>query len=248
MATSCAAACPYGLSCSAPGQCPRFTDSGDGICDIAQSTSTSSPSDTPTSYDSSSSNSGSASDSGSSVSTPDQTAQSSSVSPEQVNTNTDANASAATDHGSGLDSGSISSDGTNYYLFPVSILLIGLYLFTHFLFSKGILSQKKHRRLWNLLITAGYAGTGITGLMLILIINLGIKTALNPSVTFLHAELSILMVLTTLIHIHIYWKPFKNMFRVLFGFTKSVRASTPTRSKYNYKDVPKTRTTDSKQR
>lgn len=249
MSASCAAGCPYyGLSCSAPGQCPRFTDSGDGICDLAQSTSTSSPSDTPTSYDTSNTNSGSAIDSGSSVSTPDQTAQSSSVSSDQVNTNTDANASAVTDQGSGLDSGSISSDGTNYYLFPISILLIGLYLFTYFLFNKGILSQKKHRRLWNLLITAGYAGTGITGILLILIINLGIKTALNPSVTFWHAELSILMVLTTLIHIHIYWKPFKNMFSVLFGFTKSGRASTPTRSEYKYRDVPENRTTDSEQR
>ena len=113
---------------------------------------------------------------------------------------------------------SIPSDDPNYFVLPISLILIGLYLFTHLLFTKGILSQQKHRRIWNLLLTAGTAGSGITGILLILFINLGIKTALNPSITFWHAELSILMVIGTLIHIHIYWKPFKNIFRVLFGF------------------------------
>ena len=127
---------------------------------------------------------------------------------------------AVSDHASGMDN-SIPSDDPNYFVLPISLILIGLYLFTHLLFTKGILSQQKHRRIWNLLVTAGTAGSGITGILLILFINLGIKTALNPSITFWHAELSILMVIGTLIHIHIYWKPFKNIFRVLFGFKNS---------------------------
>lgn len=124
------------------------------------------------------------------------------------------------DQTSGMDT-SIPSDDPNYFVLPISLILVGLYLLTHFLFTRGILSQQKHRRVWNLLLTAGTAGSGITGILLILFINLGIKTAMNPSITFWHAELSILMVLGTLIHIHIYWKPFKNMFRVLFGFNRS---------------------------
>lgn len=208
MSGSCGAGCPYGLTCTAPGQCPRFTDSGgDGICDLAQPTSSS----TETSY-SDDSYSGSSESSGS-VDDP-----SSAVTSEPVNTSSDANASAATDQGTGLESGSIPTDDPQYFVLPISILLVGLYLLTHLLFTKGILSQKKHRRLWNLLLTAGTMGSGITGILLILIINLSIKTALNPSITFWHAELSILMVIGTLIHIHLYWKPFKNMFRVLFGF------------------------------
>jgi len=127
---------------------------------------------------------------------------------------------AVSDQASGMDS-SIPNDDPNYFVLPISLILIGLYLFTHLLFTKGILSQQKHRRIWNLLLTAGTAGSGITGILLILFINLGIKTALNPSITFWHAELSILMVIGTLIHIHIYWKPFKNIFRVLFGFKNS---------------------------
>ncbi len=223
MQGSCGAGCPYGLSCSYPGQCGRFTDSGDGVCDLAQPSSTGTSSNTETSassssYDPSSSSSSSTSSSKASAATQNQPDQSSAVSSNQGNTSPESNASAVTDPGAGVDSGNVIGDGTNYYLLPVSIFLIGGYLFTHYLFSKGILKQGKHRRIWNLLVTAGYLGTGITGILLILLINLGVKTALNGSITFWHAELSILMVIGTLIHIHLYWKPFKNMFRVLFGF------------------------------
>ena len=119
-----------------------------------------------------------------------------------------------------IDTGDIPEDPTNYYVIPFSIILIAGYLFTYYLFQKGILKRNKHRRIWNLLVTAGYLGTGVTGVLLTLMINLGIRTALNPTITFWHAELAILMVMGTLIHIHIYWKQFKNMFRVLFGGLK----------------------------
>ena len=213
MGASCAVGCPYGLSCAAPGQCPRFTDSGDGICDLGQPADTSTATAT-SSYGSDGSDSTSVTDYTSSASTPDET-----YNPSDSSSGVDsANTSVTTDQGTGMDSTSIPTDDPNYFVLPISIILVGLYLFTHLLFNKGVLSQQKHRRIWNLLLTAGTAGTGITGILLILIINLGVKTALNPSITFWHAELSILMVLGTLIHIHIYWKPFKNMFRVLFGF------------------------------
>ena len=212
MSGACALSCPYGLSCTAPGQCPRYVDSGgDGICDLGQPTTSSSSAES-TSYD----NSDSSTSASTTSTSQDQTDTSSSASSAPVNNSSDTNASAVADQGNGIDNGSLPDD-PQYFTLPVSMLLIGLYLITHFLFSKGILSRQKHRRIWNLLITAGIAGSGITGILLILFINLSIKTALNPSVTFWHVELSILMVIGTLIHLHLYRKPFKNMFRVLFG-------------------------------
>jgi hypothetical protein len=206
MSGACALSCPYGISCTAPGQCPRYVDAGgDGICDLGQPTTSSSSAES-TSYDN---------DDSSAYTPLDQTDTSSSVSSESVPNSSD-NISAVADPGNGMDNGSI-PDEPQYFTLPVSMLLIGLYLITHFLFSKGILSRQKHRRIWNLLITAGMAGSGITGILLILFINLSIKTALNPSLTFWHVELSILMVIATIIHLHLYRKPFKNMFRVLFG-------------------------------
>lgn len=200
---SSSAGCPYGLvNCT--GQCSRFIDiSGDGICDLSQSTATT----TSSTSDSTSSN--------------DQTGQDG-TDVSNAGDNGTGNASATNDPGHGSDNGYHLGDGGEYYILPVSILLISGYLFTHYLFKKGILNRKKHRKIWNLLLAAGYLGTSGTGVLLILMINLGIRTALNPSITFWHVELSILMVIGTLIHIHIYRKPFKNMFKVLFGFKSPI--------------------------
>lgn len=236
MSTACAAGCPYGRTCAYPGHCSRYTDSGgDGICDLSVSstsanTETASSSSSSSDGDTSSSTStGSSGSSQSQTSTNDPSTTSAS---DPVNTtpDADANASAAVDHGTGLDTGSVPGDHANYFLFPVSILMVSAYLFTHYLFSKGILKQRTHRRIWNLLLTAGYLGTGITGVILVLLINMGIRTALNQSITFWHVELSILMFVATLIHIHLYRKPFKNIFKVLMGFKAKKKGIKPVKS------------------
>ena len=204
MSSSCAATCPYGLvNDPFPGQCPRYIDlNGDGICDLSQVTTAAQTTDTTTTV-----NDTSTTDSGHGNGANASTGQ------DQV----DSNATTVPDSPS-LDSGNLNGDTNNYFVLPISMLIIGGYLITHFLFKKGILKRNKHRRIWNLLLTAGCLGSGGTGIILVLLINMGIRTALNPSLTFWHVELSILMVVGTLIHFHIYRKPFRNMFRVLFGF------------------------------
>ncbi len=190
---SCAASCPYGMvNDPYPGQCGHYIDTtGDGICDLSQITS----------------------------STVDSTSN------DQIDTNNEVadgnqdlnNGNTTIDSGNDPDGGFL-GDGDNYFIIPLSLLLISGYLFTYYLFKKGILKRSKHKRIWNLLLTAGYLGSSGTGMLMILFINLGIRTALNPSLIFWHVELSILMVISTLIHIHIHRKSFKNMFRVLFSF------------------------------
>lgn len=212
MSGSCATSCPYGMiNDSYPGQCPRYIDiNGDGICDLSQATIAANTTDTSTTSpdDTTTTDSGNGQGSNADTSIQDHP--------------TDANATTIPDS-SGLDSGNLQEDTTNYHLLPVTIMLIVGYLFTHYLFKKGILNRKKHRRIWNLLVTTGYLGTGVTGILLTLMINLGIRTALNPSITYWHAEIAILMVIGTMIHIHLYWKPFKNMFKVLFGIKNNLR-------------------------
>lgn len=196
MSGSYAAGCPYGvLNCPYPGQCPRYVDlNGNGLCDLSidevntQTTDTSDGSDP----------SGSPADTTS------------------VDYN-DSNSSAVADPGTDFGSDQV-SDGINYHVLPISLILISLYFFTHYLFKKGVLKQKKHRRIWNSLLTMGFIGTGVTGILLTFMINLGISLVYRQSITYWHVELAILMVICTLIHFHIYRKPFKNMFKVLFNF------------------------------
>jgi hypothetical protein len=196
MATSgsCAVSCPYGnVNDPFPGLCPRYTDlNGDGICDLSQATIAAT---TP------------------STSNSDQTSTTTS----NLDHSDGANASATTTD-PGSDLGNAQFTGTEYHVLPISIMLIGAYLFTYYLFSKGVLNRQRHRRIWNLLVTAGYAGTGVTGVLMILGLNLGVRIVLNPTVTFLHAELAVLLVIGTIIHVHLYWKSLKKTLKVLFSF------------------------------
>lgn len=226
ISTSCATTCPYGMvNDPFPGQCSRYVDvSGDGLCDFSQAAPVTTT-DTSTTDSSTTST-----DTTSDTNTTDQ-GHGHGANADTIITNKSADSNATTIPDSpGLDSGNLHGDATNYFVLPFSLMLIGSYLLTYYLFKKGILKRNKHKRIWNLLLTAGYLGTGITGVILTLMINIGIKTALNPSITFWHVEMAILMVMGTLFHIHIYWKPFKNMFRVLFGFKINIRRDL-TRSK-----------------
>ncbi len=218
MSSSCATTCPYGMvNDPFPGQCSRYMDvGGDGICDFSQTTPVTTTDTSATTTDDTTTTTDSGQGNG---------ANTEGTVTDQV----DANATTVPDSPS-LDSGNINGgDTNNYFVLPISMLIIGGYLITHFLFKKGILKRNKHRRIWNLLLTAGYLGSGGTGVILTLLITMGIRTALNPSLTFWHVELSILMVMGTLVHLHIYRKPLRNMFRVLFGFKSNSRRRNPNR-------------------
>jgi hypothetical protein len=222
MSSSCATTCPYGMvNDPFPGQCSRYMDiGGDGICDFSQATpvTTTDTSSTTTDTNTADNTDTSTIDSG----------HGNGANADSISNQSDANATTVPDSPS-LDSGNLNGGDSNYFVLPISMLIIGGYLITHFLFKKGILKRTKHRRIWNLLLTAGYLGSGGTGVILALLINMGIRTALNPSLTFWHVELSILMVVGTLIHFHIYRKPFRNMFRVLFGFKGNSRRKSPSK-------------------
>lgn len=213
---ACAGGCPYGLSYDPyPGQCGRYMDSnGTGACDLASAdvaTQQTSISSDTSSQDSSSQSSSSSNDNENSVG----------VSSDDASTDNASNASMVPDSGSsGLD-GSSPADGTNFHILPATLIILGAYLLTYYLFKKGILNARHHKRIWNGLLTFGFLGMGITGVVLTVMINMGISTVYNSGMTYWHAELALLMVLAAFIHFHIYRRPFKRMFKVLFASNSS---------------------------
>ena len=211
MSGVCAGGCPYGLTNDpSPGQCHLYTDStGDGICDLSQAAAAASTqsTDSNTNSNGDTQNTPSTGSSGDNISngTSDQT-----------------NASTTTVHDPSSGTGDSLNTGNDYHIIPVSLLIIGAYLFTHYLFSKGILKPKKHKKLWNLLLMGGFLGSGITGVLLIYMINLSVGLVYRQGLAYWHVELSLLMIIAAMIHFHIYRKPFKNMFKVLFPFKSNI--------------------------
>ncbi len=198
MEGSCAAGCPYGLDYDPyPGQCSRYIDvDGSGSCDLALSAA----STTPTSTDNDSS-------------TSQDTSQNTQLDDDTIDP-VDDNALDVSD--TGADTLDRATEGSNFHILPITIIVIGSYLFTYYLFKNGILKPKQHKRIWNILVTIGYIGTGLTGVLLTLMIKLGISTVYNPGITYWHAELALLMVLGTFIHLHIYRRPLKKMFKSIW--------------------------------
>ena len=211
MSGVCAGGCPYGLTNDPyPGQCHLYTDStGDGICDLSQAAAAANTQSTDSNTNSN----------GDTQNTPSTDSGGDNIS---NGTSDQTNASTTTVHDPSSGTGDSLNTNNDYHIIPVSLLIIGAYLFTHYLFSKGILKHKKHKKLWNLLLMGGFLGSGITGVLLIYIINLSVGLVYRQGLAYWHVELSLLMVIAALIHFHIYRKPFKNMFKVLFPFKSNI--------------------------
>lgn len=203
---SYASGCPFNRNGYCPGRCGHFIDSdGNGNCDLIQSTTDTTTSDIASSSDSSNS------------AAQDNFNADGSSAQDIGNNSLDYDVNISTPQDSSIF-GDNTIEPTNYHAIPVSILILSAYLFTYYLFRKNILTPQKHKKIWNLLLMGGYIGTGITGILLVFFINMGISTIYNQNITFWHAELAILMVVGTLIHLHIYQKPLKKIFKVLFSF------------------------------
>lgn len=211
MSGACAGGCPYGLTNDPyPGQCHLYTDStGDSICDLSQAAAAASTQNTD--FNTDTQNTSATGSGGEHISN---------------GVSDNSNASATTVHDPSSGTGDSLNTGNDYPIIPVSLLIIGAYLFTHYLFSKGILKPQKHKRLWNLLLMGSFLGSGATGVLLIYMINFGVALAYRQGLNYWHVELSLMMVIATLIHFHIYRKPFKNMFKVLFPFKSNANKNT----------------------
>ncbi|MBM4240594.1 MAG: hypothetical protein FJ150_02815 [Euryarchaeota archaeon] len=106
---------------------------------------------------------------------------------------------------------------TNYYLIPLTIFLVLLYISSYLLYKNKKINVRTHKKIWNLILTVGYLATGITGIFLILVVNYGIQLSVNLTINFWHAEFAIIMTVTTILHIHVYWRPFKKIFRGIYS-------------------------------
>lgn len=180
--------CPLGVTdCPYPGECSRYIDTNnDGICDHSQSAPTTG---TETTQDTSTENSGTVN---------------------EVDQSNETNSTALLEENN--DKGAESKQ--SYYLLPITLILSLSYIVTHIMNKKRIIKLKSHKKLWNMIITVSFLVTGITGMELTLFINFRIHSPLNQTITFWHAVAAIFMVVTTFFHVHMYWKPFKNSFKL----------------------------------
>ena len=101
----------------------------------------------------------------------------------------------------------------NYYLIPLTITTIIIYLVGYLLYLESRIKRKIFYKIWNHILIISFILTGVTGLILVIIINYGIKSTWNLTIDFWHAEFAIIMAVSTLFHFHLYWKQVKKVFK-----------------------------------
>lgn len=97
-------------------------------------------------------------------------------------------------------------------LIPSIPFLIG-YLSTYTLYRKGLIRKIIHVSVWNFIILVAFMISGGAGLLLILLLELGMKLPISPQLLYWHVELGVTLAIVTLFHLHIYWKTFRSMFQ-----------------------------------
>lgn len=101
-----------------------------------------------------------------------------------------------------------------YHLFPISAFLLLLYLIGIILYKKKIIEAKTHFKFWNFALLLTFLISGLLGILLVIMINYGIRIKLPFNIMLWHTEAGIAMFMISLFHIHWHWQYIKNIFKI----------------------------------
>lgn len=97
---------------------------------------------------------------------------------------------------------------------PLSAVLLIVYFLSDYLSRRGILlSGYTHRRIWNVLLFFSFIAAGLTGILLILRLDLRWDIPFIRDVTFWHVETGLAMTIIALFHLAWHWKYYLSMLR-----------------------------------
>jgi hypothetical protein len=99
-----------------------------------------------------------------------------------------------------------------YDMILPALPFIGGYLFTYSLYRMDLIKKALHINIWNFIIGAAFLISGGAGFILLLFMEFGVKSPINPQLLYWHVELGVTLALVTIFHFHTYWKSSKTMF------------------------------------
>jgi len=103
----------------------------------------------------------------------------------------------------------------SYHLISISLPLFFLYILTIILYKKKIIAAKTHFKIWNIALLLTFLISGLLGILLVIMINYGLKLKLPFNILLWHTEAGIAMFTISLFHIHWHWRYIKNIFKII---------------------------------
>ena len=102
-----------------------------------------------------------------------------------------------------------------YRLFPIAVSLLLLYILTIILYKKKIIKPRTHFKFWNFALLLTFLISALLGILLVIMINYGIRLKLPFNIMLWHTEAGIAMFMISLFHIHWHWRYIKNIFKLI---------------------------------
>ncbi len=99
----------------------------------------------------------------------------------------------------------------DYNVLPIALALIMLYLVSYLLYDSKIIRKVRYKQIWSIVLVGSMLISGITGIILILITDYGLRFNLNFNLLFWHVETGIILAIVLFFHIHIHWRKFKRI-------------------------------------
>ena len=117
----------------------------------------------------------------------------------------------SSDQSSGHGSGGGESYNPTYNVLPIILALIMFYLISYILYDSKIIRKLRYKQMWSIVLVGSLLISGITGIILVLITDYGVRLNLNFNLLFWHVETGIILAVVLFFHIHIHWKKFKRI-------------------------------------
>ena len=101
----------------------------------------------------------------------------------------------------------------DYNVLPIALTLIMLYLISYLLYDSKIIRKVRYKQVWSIALVGSMLISGITGIILVLITDYGVRFNLNFNLLFWHVETGIILAIVLFFHIHIHWNKFKRILK-----------------------------------
>jgi hypothetical protein len=98
-----------------------------------------------------------------------------------------------------------------YFLLPVTIFLIILYVLSYFLYLDGTITKRTYKLIWLAILILSSLIVSIIGIYMEILVNLQLLP-IDPNLIFWHVEAGIITAVTGIFHVHIHWNSFKKIF------------------------------------
>lgn len=101
----------------------------------------------------------------------------------------------------------------NYNILPIILAVIIFYLVTYLIYDTKNIKRRTFKQIWSIILVGSFLFSGISGIILSILSDYTLSFPLDFNILFWHVELSIMMAITSILHIHIHWKAFKKIIK-----------------------------------